>query len=90
MSTWSSWGENEPYWWVVICKNQKFHRHQNMFSGHKIPLGETDAFAPPPEIDFNLTIRCDECGEEYTYDPADLLRFQMGQQPNFKPHPLFT
>jgi len=61
-----------------------------MFSGHKIPLGETDAFAPPPELDSNLTIRCDECGEEYTYDPADLLRFQMGQHPNFKPHPLFT
>jgi hypothetical protein len=60
-----------------------------MYAGHKIPLGETDAFMPPPSIDFSLTVRCDECGEEFTYDPAELLRFQMGQQPNFKPHPLF-
>jgi formylmethanofuran dehydrogenase subunit E len=52
-------------------------------------LGETDAFMPPPSIDFSLTVRCDECGEEFAYDPAELLRFQMGQQPNFKPHPLF-
>jgi hypothetical protein len=89
MTQWNSWGEDESYWWVVICKNQKFHRHQNMYAGHKIPLGETDAFMPPPSIDFSLTVRCDECGEEFTYDPAELLRFQMGQQPNFKPHPLF-
>ena len=45
MTTWNSWGEDEPYCWVVICKNEKFHRHQNLYSGHKIPLGETDAFA---------------------------------------------
>jgi hypothetical protein len=90
MATWNSWGENEPYCWVVICKNEKFHRHQNLYSGHKIPLGETDAFAPPPEIDFRLSVRCDECGEEYPYDPAELLRFQMNFQPDFKPHPLFA
>jgi hypothetical protein len=90
MATWSSWGENEGYCWVVICKNHKFHNHQNISSGHKVPLGETDAFSPPPEIDFSLTVRCDECGAEYKYDPADLLRFQMSFQPDFKPHPLFA
>lgn len=90
MATWSSWGGDESYCWVVICKNQKFHREQNLYSGHKIPLGETDAFAPPPEIDFRLTVRCDECGAENTYDPADLLRLQMSFSLDFKPHPLFA
>ena len=58
-------------------------------TGHKIPLGETDAFAPPPEIDSRLTVRCDECGEEFAYDPADLVRLQIPFGPNFKPHPFF-
>jgi hypothetical protein len=90
MATWTSWGDDEPYCWVVICKNRKFHRHQNLFSGHKIFLGETDQFAPPPALDFRLTVRCDECGEEYTYDPAELVRHQMNLGANFKPHPLFA
>ena len=89
MATWNTWGEEEPYCWVVICKNHKFHRHENLFSGHKIPLGETDAFSPPPTIDFRLMVRCDECGEELAYDGADLVRFQMNFGPNFKPHPFF-
>jgi len=47
MATWSTWNGNEQYVWVVICKNHKYHDKQNMFSGHKIPLGETDQYAPP-------------------------------------------
>jgi hypothetical protein len=90
MATWNTWGEDEPYCWVVICKNHKFHRQQNLFSGHKIPLGETDAFSPPPALDFALSVRCDECGEEYTYAPSELMRHQMEFGPNFKPHPLFA
>jgi hypothetical protein len=90
MATWSSWDEDEPYCWVVICKNHRFHRGQNLFSGHKIPLGETDAFEPPPALDFRMTVRCDACGEEYAYDPAELVRHQMNPGTDFKPHPLFT
>lgn len=90
MATWNTWGEDDPYCWVVICKNHKFHRQQNLFSGHKIPLGETDAFSPPPAIDFHLTVVCDECGQENTYDPSELVRFKMDFGPNFKPHPLFA
>ena len=89
MAAWSPWSQEETYLWVVICKNRKFHNHQNLFSGHKIPLGETDAFAPPPDIESRLMVRCDECGEEYVYDPADLVRFQMPVGADFKPHPLF-
>ena len=90
MAGWNTWGDEDPYCWAVICKNQKFHRQENLFTGHKIPLGETDAFTPPPEIDFRLTVRCDECGEEYAYDPADLVRLQMPSGSDFKPHPLFA
>ena len=90
MASWSSWDNSDNYCWVVICKNRKFHNNQNFFSGHKIPLGETDAFSPPPTVDFRLTVRCDECGDEDTYDPADVVRFQMQLASDFKPHPLFA
>jgi len=60
-----------------------------MSSGHKIPLGETDAVAPPPQIDYSLTVRCDDCGEEHQYDAADLVRLQMEITADFRPHPLF-
>ncbi len=88
MSAWSAWGETEPYCWVVICKNQKFHNQQNIYSGHKIPLGETDEFMPPPKVD-TFKVRCDECGAEHSYAAADLVRFQMALAADFKPHPLF-
>ena len=90
MAAWSPWSEAEQYCWAVICKNHRFHDHQNVYSGHKIPLGPTDELAPPPALDSRLAVRCDECGEEYFYDPADLVRFQMWLEPDFKPHPLFT
>jgi hypothetical protein len=82
-------GELEAYYWVVICKNRKFHEQQNIYSGHKIALCETDEFTPPPQIE-PFTVRCDECGESQSYDASDLVRFQMPLVPNFKPHPLFA
>lgn len=88
MSAWSTWGEVEPYCWVVVCKNRKFHNQQNIYSGHKIPLSETDEFASPPDVGF-FTVRCDECGSEQSYRPEDLMRFKMTLPPDFKTHPLF-
>jgi hypothetical protein len=70
VTAWDSWGEADPYCWIVICKNRKFHSHQNIYSGHKIPLGETDEFTPPPQVD-TLMVRCDECGTEHSYAAAD-------------------
>jgi hypothetical protein len=90
MAAWSSWSEAEHYCRVVICKNRKFHDHQNISSGHKIPLAETDALASPPVLDLRFRVRCDECGEEYFYHPADLVRFQMVLGREFQPHPLFA
>ncbi|MBZ5680860.1 MAG: hypothetical protein LAO24_12220 [Acidobacteriia bacterium] len=78
------------YCWIVICKNHKFHRQQNLFSGHRILLGETDAFTPHPPVDGPLNVRCDDCGKEYDYRPAEVLRYQIELPASFAPHPLFS
>lgn len=77
------------YFWVVLCKNRKFHERQNLFFGHKIPLGETDAFQPPPDLNGGLKGRCDNCSQEYTYQSKDLLRTELELPESFIPHPLF-
>ncbi len=82
-------GCESQYAWVVLCKNHKFHKRQNLFFGHRIPLGETDAILPPPALDSRIHIRCDECGAEYAYRPQDLLRIELELPASFTPHPFF-
>jgi protein kinase-like protein len=77
------------YCWVVVCKNHWFHKRPNIFNVHRIPLGETDAVLPRPEIGGLITVRCDECGRQYVYKPSDVLRYEMEAPPSFVPHPLF-
>jgi hypothetical protein len=77
------------YCWVVICKNHHFHNRENLFSGHRIILGETDAYSPRPDFDMDLTVRCDECGKKYVYKPKEVLRAQLNEAVEFQPHPLF-
>jgi hypothetical protein len=88
MNSWSTW-DNPSYCWIVICKNKRFHRHENTLFGHRVPLGETDAFSPPPAIDGTFQVRCDECGEEYAYRAADILRIEQSLPESFTSHPLF-
>jgi hypothetical protein len=80
---------DSPYVWVVICKNQRFHRRQNLFFGHKIPLGEADPFLPPPALDNRIHVRCDDCGEEHAYQPTDVMRVELELPDSFTPHPFF-
>jgi len=75
--------------WVVLCKNHKFHKRENLFFEHKIPLGETDAIEPPPALNGGLKVRCDDCGHEYTYQSKDLLRTELELPPSFAPIPPF-
>jgi hypothetical protein len=82
-------GYDGGYVWVVVCKNRRFHVRQNLWFGHKIPLGETDAFLPPPNVEGCLHVRCDECGQEYAYKPKDLLRTELDLPERFTPHPMF-
>jgi hypothetical protein len=88
MVTWDHW-EQFAYAWIVICRNVKIHRHVNVDAGHKIPLAQTDAKAPPPPINGPFTVRCDACGMEYEYELGEVLRLEMELPASFKPHPLF-
>src|SRR6266550_3812292 len=81
--------ETSGYCWVVICKNHSFHHHKNRLYGHRIPLGETDAYTPRPALAGRLVVRCDECGEENSYEPIEVLRYEDVVPESFTPHPLF-
>ncbi len=81
--------EGDSYCWIVICKNKRFHRRQNQYYGHRIPLAPTDMFEPPPPLRDKFNVRCDECGAEYSYKPAELMRFEMEMPESVAPHPLF-
>jgi hypothetical protein len=89
MGAWSAW-DNADYYWVVICKNKRFHRHTNLLYGHKIPLGETDAISDAPVLRGAFVARCDECGEERSDEPEEVLRVEMTLPESFAPHPLFA
>ena len=88
MASWSAWGQSS-YCWAVICKNVRFHRHANVNSGHKIPLGETDAVTPPPAITGFFVAVCDECGKEFSYRADEVVRVELALPESFAPHPLF-
>src|SRR5437588_5258839 len=89
--------EDSSYFWVVLCKNHCFHARKNLFVGHRIPLAETDAFTSRPPVIRPFKVRCDECGKEYVYKPAEVLRLrghygyygvQLEPPASFTPHPL--
>ena len=88
MGAWNPW-ENSNYFWVVICKNTKAHRDTNLMFGHRIPLAETDAFEPLP-VSGPFMVRCDECGQEHSYEPDKVLRVEFECPAAFTPHPRFS
>src|SRR5258706_4345787 len=81
--------EDNNYCWVVLCKNNWFHRRESLFYKHRIPLAETDVYAPVPALKSSFTARCDECHKEYLYKPSDVLRHDQELPVSFIPHPLF-
>lgn len=83
------WDDSIPFYWVVICKNKNFHRQLSRLYSHLIPLGETDAIEPVPALSDNFSIRCDECGKDLIYAPADVMRYQLELPGPFTPHALF-
>jgi hypothetical protein len=76
------------YFWVVLCKNEKFHRRLNPAHSHRIPLGQTDTVSDQP-VSTPFQARCDSCGSEYVYMPSDVMRWEMEAPQSFDPHPLF-
>jgi hypothetical protein len=81
---------DEEYFWVVLCKNHPFHRKQSLAAAHPILLGETDSVSPPPHLEMNFLVTCDDCGKEYKYNPRELLRHQTEPPASFSAHPLFA
>ena len=82
-------GDNSKYCWVVLCKNRWFHIRQNIFTSHRISLGETDAIMPMPTLDGCFPVQCDVCGKKYLYSPSDVRRYEQDLPESFTPHPLF-
>jgi hypothetical protein len=78
------------YFWVVLCKNRRFHHKGNLSYEHRIVLGETDAFSPLPMLTEQVKVRCDVCGEEYSYKAKEILRAEIEVPKSFVPHPLFA
>ena len=81
--------ENLDYFWVVLCKNHRFHHKGNLSYEHQIVLGETDAYSALPMLTQRISVRCDSCGEEYAYNPNEILRNLMEVPEGFIAHPLF-
>lgn len=81
--------EDSSYCWVVICQSYFHHMKQNLFHGHRIALGVTDAVNSRPAIDQRFVARCDDCGKEYVYKPSEVFRYEQEPPEQFRPHPLF-
>jgi hypothetical protein len=80
----------KEYFWIVMCKNHRYHFRQNRVAGHPVLLGQTDPFSAPPRLEFDFMAKCDDCGKEYAYSPADLLRFETESPESFVAHSLFA
>ena len=80
-------GEYQQYYWVVLCKNHHYHLKQSQAAGHQILLGETDGVSPPPHLELDFKVRCDDCGKDYSYSPRELLRYETKPPASFLAHP---
>jgi hypothetical protein len=82
------WWVNAEYFWIVLCKNEQFHRRANPLHAHRIPLGQTDTVSRLP-VSKPFQVRCDSCGKEYIYTSSEVMRWEMEAPESFDPHPLF-
>jgi hypothetical protein len=80
---------NATYFCVVICKNTKGHKGENVMFRHNIPLAETDAFEALP-VTGSLLVKCNGCGEEYIFEPSEVLRLEMEAPEHFTTHARFN
>lgn len=81
--------DDREYFWVVLCKNHRFHHKGNLSYSHPIALAETDEYSPLPMLTQQITVRCDNCGHEYSYKATEVLRNEMSMPAGFVPHPMF-
>jgi hypothetical protein len=57
--------DDREYFWVVLCKNHRFHHKGNTSYSQQIVLAETDAYSPLPMLTQQVSVRCDAYGAEY-------------------------
>jgi hypothetical protein len=81
--------ETARFYWVISCKSTEFHRENNPFAGHRIPLAETDEHAPHPVAIDRFSVPCNECGKTYSYEGQDVFKW-FGNPAAFTPHRQFT
>ena len=79
------------YYWIVTCKNRRFHKRENVNYEHHIPLGETDCYSSLPKLPDQITVRCNSCGKVFRYLRQEVLRAEVREAPvGFQPHQLFS
>ena len=74
---------------LIVCKNHRFHHKGNTGYQYRILLGETDAFSSLPMLPEEMKVRCDSCGEGYSYKQKEILQDEVQVPETFDPHPLF-
>jgi hypothetical protein len=79
-----------PYAWAVVCKDKRFHRHQNLYFGRKIALGETDAFSSPPPCRDPLPYAVIGAERSIPTSPKSCLRIELDFPKGLKPHFFFV
>jgi len=55
----------------------------------RILLCETDAFSSLPVLPDTIEVRCDSCGQAYSYKRSEISRGDVQVPESFVPHPLF-
>jgi hypothetical protein len=65
-------------------------RAGDLYALSPILLGQTDPVSPPPHLEIDFRVTCDDCGKEYKYSPRQILRYETKPAASFIPHPLFT
>ena len=50
---------------------------------------EADAFSSLPMLPDKVDVRCDSCGEEYSYKRKEIMQDEVQVPGVFVPHPLF-
>jgi hypothetical protein len=73
--------------WGLMLESSQWEN--SAYPRHKISLIETDPYANLPSLSGTFAVLFEECGEESSYEPDEVLRLELELPGSFKPHPLF-
>ena len=81
--------ERKPVFLGGLVQESQISQTSKSVFRAQVRLGETDPFLPPPRLNGLINVRCDDCGQEYSYHLDDLLRVELELPDFFIPHPFF-